>query len=196
MSAAATGFVLAGGASRRMGRDKALLPWEGTTLLDHALRRLRAVCGAVAILGGSPDRYADQGAPVVPDAVHGAGPLAALLAALEHARTDVVLLLAVDLPFVPEALLGFLPEAAEDADLAAPVAEGLPQPLCAAYRRSCTEAVRRHLTAGRFKMTHFWEDVRVREVGPAELARFGDPALILRNLNTTQDYDAARAVGS
>jgi molybdenum cofactor guanylyltransferase len=119
-----------------------------------------------------------------------------LRAALDPPRREVVVLLALDLPFVPEALLGFLAEAAAEADLAAPVAEGLPQPLCAAYRRSCTEAVRRQLTAGRFKMTHFWEYVRVREVGPAELARFGDPALILRNLNTTQDYDAARAGGA
>jgi molybdopterin-guanine dinucleotide biosynthesis protein A len=191
-----TGYVLAGGESRRMGRDKALLPWGGATLLGHALSRLREVCGAVAILGGSEERYADQGAPVVRDAMRDAGPLAALLAALEHARTEVVLLLAVDLPFVPPALLAFLAEAAADADVVAPVVEGRQEPLCAAYRTRCSAPVRTHLAAGRFKMTRFWEDVRVREVGPAELARFGDPALLLRNLNTTQDYDGALGAGS
>jgi molybdopterin-guanine dinucleotide biosynthesis protein A len=104
-----------------MGRDKALLPWGATTLLGHALGRLREVCGAVAILGGSGERYADQGVPVVPDVVPGAGPLAALLAALEHARTEVVVLLAVDLPFVPPALLAFLAEAAVEIDVVARV---------------------------------------------------------------------------
>src|SRR5450432_4111174 len=58
------GFVVAGGRSLRMGRDKALLEWRGGTLLDHAIGRLRAVCGEVRVLSGSARRYADRGLPV------------------------------------------------------------------------------------------------------------------------------------
>jgi molybdopterin-guanine dinucleotide biosynthesis protein A len=189
-----TGYVLAGGESRRMGRDKALLPWGGTTLLGHALDRLRQVCGEVAILAGAEPRYADQGARVVMDTVRDAGPLAGLLAALDDAHTEVVLMLAVDLPSVPPALLAFLLELAgrAEVDVVAPVVGLRPQPLCAAYRRSCTPAVRHHLAEGHLKMTRFWEDVRVRAVPEEELAPFGQPEALLRNLNSAQDYAAAR----
>jgi molybdopterin-guanine dinucleotide biosynthesis protein A len=50
--AEAAGLVVAGGQSRRMGRDKAVLPWAGSTLLDVALERLRACCAPVGILCG------------------------------------------------------------------------------------------------------------------------------------------------
>lgn len=188
----ADGFVMAGGRSLRMGRDKALLPWGGTTLLGHALDRLRAVCARVMVLSGPEPRYLDQGAPVLADSVPGAGPLGGLLTALEHAHGAAALLLAVDLPFVPAALLAHLVEAVADADAAVPVVGGRPHPLCAAYGPACLDAVRRRVAGGDLKMTSFWGDVRVRRLGEAELGAFGDPDGVLRNLNTWQEYEASR----
>jgi molybdopterin-guanine dinucleotide biosynthesis protein A len=190
--ALANGFVVAGGHSRRMGRDKALLPWGGATLLHHALDRLRRVCTDVAILCGAEPRYLDAGVPVLTDAARETGPLGGLVSALEHARHDRVLLLAVDVPFAPPELLRHLLESAGDEDAVVPIAEERPQPLCAVYRRSCAGPARRRLEAGDLKMTSFWPDVRVRQVSAAELAPFGDPALLLRNLNTPRDYQLNR----
>lgn len=178
-----------------MGRDKALLPWGATTLLEHALERLRAVCAEVVILSGPERRYPDSGVPVLTDVVSGSGPLSGLITALEHARTDLALLLAVDVPFAPPALLQRLLELAGEADAVVPVATGRPQPLCAAYRRTCLPPARRRLAAGELKMTSFWADVRVRQVSEAELAPFGSPDLILRNLNTPEDYELSRPTG-
>jgi molybdopterin-guanine dinucleotide biosynthesis protein A len=172
-----------------MGRDKALLPWGGATLLAHALARLRLVCAEVAVLAGAEPRYLDAGAPVLTDVAPAGGPLAGLVAALDHARHERVLLLAVDVPFAPPELLRHLLDGAVEADAVVPMADGLPQPLCAAYRRACAAAARRRLEAGERRMTSFWQDVRVREVSPAELAAFGDPSSLLRNLNTPQDYE-------
>jgi molybdopterin-guanine dinucleotide biosynthesis protein A len=193
VSAPCSGFVMAGGHSRRMGRDKALLPWGGGTLLAHALQRLRSVCTDVAILSGAHPRYLDAGAPVLADAVPDRGPLGGLVAALEHARHDVAVILAVDLPFLPPELLGDLLGRAQGVDAVVPFVGGRPHPLCAVYRRSCAAAARRRLDAGDLKMTSFWPDVRVREVGEADLAAFGDPALLFRNLNDPQDYEHGRA---
>jgi molybdopterin-guanine dinucleotide biosynthesis protein A len=188
----AEGFVLAGGHSRRMGRDKALLPWGAGTLLGHALERLRQVCAEVAVLSGTEPRYLDAGAPVLVDHVSERGPLGGLVTALDHARHDLVLLLAVDVPFATPELLRHLVECAGGADAVVPLAAERPQPLCAVYRRSCAAAARGRLEAGDLKMTSFWTDVRVRTVDEAELARFGDPALLLRNLNILQDYERSR----
>jgi molybdopterin-guanine dinucleotide biosynthesis protein A len=192
----ATGFVLAGGHSRRMGLDKARLRWAEGTLLGHAIERLRGVCPQVVVLSGSTPRYQDLGAPVLTDVVAEAGPLGGLLTALEHAATPLALVLAVDLPFVTQALLAHLVERAQEADAVVPSTGGRPQPLCAAYRTTCAEPVRRRLSTGERKMTCFWPDVRVRELPESELAAFGDPARLLGNLNTRQEYEAARTEGT
>ena len=177
-----------------MGPDKALLAWGGTDLLGHALDRLRAVCRDVRILSGSETRYADRGVPVVMDTVEGAGSLAGVLAGLEAAG-GTGLFLGIDLPFVPVPLLDHLARLAGPVDAVVPVSPGGPEPLAAVYGPACRAPIRRCLAEGRFKMTAFWPDVRVREVGPAELLAFGDPARLFRNLNTPEDYEAARADG-
>ena len=181
------GFVVAGGQSRRMGRDKALLPWGAATLLDHALDRLRACCGRVEILCGPVPRYADRGVPVVPDVDPGAGPLGGVMTGLTRAGDGVGLFLAVDLPDVPVALLQHLIAGAAEADAVVPVTARGAEPLCAAYSAACLEPIRKRIAAGELKMTAFWPDVRLREVREGELARFGDPAAMFRNLNAPND---------
>jgi molybdenum cofactor guanylyltransferase len=191
-AAGAVGFVVAGGRSRRMGRDKALLPWEGGTLLDHAAARLQAVCGEVRVLSGSEPRYADRGLPVDVDARGDAGPLAGLAAALAVAAPRDVLLLGVDMPYVTTALLAFVRDALAGWDAAVPVLDEGAEPLCAAYAPGCLGPVRDALSGGDFKMTAFWPRVRVRALAAAELARFGPPRRLFRNLNDPADYAAAR----
>jgi len=187
----AVGFAFAGGGSRRMGRDKALLAWERTDLLGHTLDRLRAACRDVRILSGAEQRYADRGAPVVLDPTPDAGSLAGVVAGLEAAGGPG-LFLGLDLPFVPVSLLAHLLALADGADAVVPVTPGGPEPLCAVYGPACLAPARRHIAEGRLKMTAFWPDVRVRQVGPAELAAFGDPDRLFRNLNTPEEYEAAR----
>jgi molybdopterin-guanine dinucleotide biosynthesis protein A len=189
------GFALAGGLSRRMGRDKAQLPWGDSTLLDHALDRLRAVAGEVAILAGAEPRYADRGVRVHLDTVAGAGPIGGLLAALEalggHGQA---LLLAVDLPLVPEEVLRLLVRRARGADAAVPVTSRGPEPLCAVYGAACLGAVGAAVGDGRLAMTAFWTETRIRKVDEAELRRLGDPTRMFTNVNGPEDYAALAGV--
>ncbi|HEY2941937.1 MAG TPA: molybdenum cofactor guanylyltransferase [Vicinamibacteria bacterium] len=190
--AGATGFVVAGGRSERMGRDKALLPWAGATLLEHALLRLRAVCADVRILCGARPRYTGFGVPVHTDVVVDAGPLGGVHAGLLNLDRPLGLFLGVDTPFVPLPLLAALGAAAGGFDAVVPLVGGRPEPLCAVYRRTCLEAVQRRLAAGERKMTSFWPDIRVRTVAEEELSAFGDPAEMFRNLNTPGEYRRRR----
>ncbi len=180
-------FVVAGGESLRMGRDKALLPWGNADLLDHAVARLRAVAADVRILCGPERRYVERGLPVEPDVVADAGPLAGVLAGLAAATGRAGLFLAVDLPDVPIALLARLVERAEGWDAVVPVSPRGPEPLCAVYGPGCLEPIRARIEAGDFKMTAFWPDVRVLQLPPDELGEFGDPGEMFRNLNTPDD---------
>jgi molybdopterin-guanine dinucleotide biosynthesis protein A len=187
----AVGFAVAGGRSRRMGRDKALLAWEGTDLLGHTLARLRAACPDVRILSGIELRYADRGVPVVLDGTPDAGSLAGVVAGLE--TTDGPgLFLGLDLPFVPASLLVQLVALAEGADAVVPVSPSGPEPLCAVYGHACLAPARRCVAEGRLKMTAFWPEVRVRRVEASELAAFGNPGHLFRNLNSPDHYESAR----
>ena len=171
-----------------MGRDKALLAFGRATLLDHALARLRQTCPEVRILSGAERRYEDRGVPVVTDVVADAGPLAGIHAGLAGLSGELGLFLAIDLPFVPVALLEALLAASEGFDAVVPVHAAGEEPLCAAYSPACLEPIRSHLEAGDRKVTSFWPDVRVRVLGTGEILRFGDPATLFRNVNSPPDY--------
>jgi molybdopterin-guanine dinucleotide biosynthesis protein A len=186
-----TGFVVAGGRSRRMGRDKALLPWKGGTLLDHAISRLQAVGDDVRILSGPERRYEDRGLSVITDGDGGRGALAGLLAGLSVLERPFGLFLAVDLPHVTVPLLRHLVQLANDADAVVPLSAGGAEPLCAVYAKSCLAPVRDAVARGDFKMTAFWGDLRVKQPHADDLRAFGDPERLFVNLNAPADYERA-----
>jgi molybdopterin-guanine dinucleotide biosynthesis protein A len=188
----AVGFVVAGGMSRRMGRDKALLPWNGSTLLDHAVARLRAACADVRILSGAGRRYADRGLPVDTDAVPDAGPLGGIYTGLSALGQGTGVFLGVDLPFASVALLRRLLELSAGHDAVVPLSARGPEPLCAVYGPACREPIRRRLEAGQLKATSFWADVDVLQAGAEELAGLGPLDDLFRNVNTPADYESAR----
>jgi molybdopterin-guanine dinucleotide biosynthesis protein A len=191
---AVTGFVVAGGRSRRMGSDKALLPWGGGTLLDHSIARLRQLTDDVRILSGEERRYEDHGLPVVTDGAGGPGALVGLLAGLSALERPLGLFLAVDLPHVTVPLLRhLLALAAEGADAVVPLSAAGAEPLCAVYARGCLAPVRDAVARGDFKMTGFWGGLRVRQPGAPELQAFGDVRRLFLNLNAPADYERARS---
>lgn len=97
------GFVLAGGKSSRMGRDKALLEFRGRPLIEIAVEKLRGLCAEVSIAGNRDDLA--RFAPVVHEARLNAGPAAGVEAGLLHARQPWAMFLPVDVPLVPVELL-------------------------------------------------------------------------------------------
>ena len=141
-------FVVAGGQSTRMGRDKALLLLDGVPLMARALDLLRSLGLSARICGSRPDlvRFAE----VVPDNFPHCGPLAGIEAALAVSSTELNLFLPVDLPLLPSAFLRWLAARAEVSQAVAtiPVVADRPQPLCAVYSRRLLEGIRRCLAAG------------------------------------------------
>jgi len=187
----AVGFVLAGGRSARMGRDKALLPWGDGDLLDHALTRLRACCDDVRVLCGPEPRYLERGVPSELDAAHNVGAVAGLLTALERAAGRPALVLAVDLPHVTVPLLEALVARLPAHDAVVPASPRGPEPACAVYGPGCLAPLRQRMAGGQLSLQSFWPDVRVARLEGAALARFGDPQRLFDNVNTPGDYITA-----
>jgi molybdenum cofactor guanylyltransferase len=188
-----TGFVLAGGASRRMGRPKHALRLGGETLLTRAVRMMWSVAGRVYILGPT-DRAHGLDLVALSDELPGCGPLGAIYTGLIHTRTEFNLFLGCDVPFMQVPFLRYLVQQAldsrADVTLAATPHHGY-QPLSAIYRRCALPAVRRSLVAGRNKVASFFPTVRLRVLLWPELARAGFRPSIFDNLNTPADYEGA-----
>jgi molybdenum cofactor guanylyltransferase len=100
------GFVLAGGASSRMGRDKAQLNFGGKPLVERAVALLREAGLNVSIAGARASL--EQFAPVIPDAEPGLGPLGGICTALASTSARLAVFLTVDTPFLPAALIRLL----------------------------------------------------------------------------------------
>ena len=167
--------VLAGGASRRMGTDKAALLWQGHTWLERARRAAGEATGAEAmVVGGRGDEPWR-----VPDLLPGQGPLAALVAAWYHSRAAWVLLCACDMPLLDGPALAVLLEHVSDGGEAAaviPVIGGRRQYTCAVYARSALASAVAALGAGTRGLRAWIDTQVVREVGEdAWRARGIDP---------------------
>jgi molybdopterin-guanine dinucleotide biosynthesis protein A len=188
-------FVLAGGKSTRMGSDKAFVMLEGRTLLARALELAHTVSDNVRIVG-SAEKFAAF-APVVEDVFRECGPLGGIHAALRASSAELNLMLAVDVPFVPAALLRYLMERARSSDAVAtvPRAGGGWQPLCAVYRREFGEGAEKALGGGRYRIDALLAGADVQAIGEEELGRAGFAAGMFCNLNTKEELEAARDAG-
>jgi molybdenum cofactor guanylyltransferase len=150
----AEGFVLAGGRSSRMGRDKALLPVDGRSLVDLALDKLRSLPLATPprIAGAASDLSSH--AAVIADLHPGCGPLSGIEAALAASTQPLNVFLGVDLPLLPARFLTWMLLRAETtgALITIPRIAGRPQPLCAVYHRDLLTHVTASLLAGSYKV--------------------------------------------
>jgi molybdenum cofactor guanylyltransferase len=149
----AEGWVLAGGRSLRMGRDKASAEVAGRPLMQHMLDKLQAV-GVRARVAGMRAPVADVAAEVLHDAHPDCGPLSGMETALANSEAALVLMVGVDLPLLePEFLAWMLQRAAITGAMATiPRLEGEPQPLCAVYRRELLDGVTEALESGDYKV--------------------------------------------
>lgn len=160
---ATEGFVLAGGRSSRMGQDKALLRFNGRSLIEGALEKLRSLPLAAPprIVGMRPD-LADF-APVLEDRHPGCGPLGGIAAALEATSTPYNVFLPVDLPLLPARLIAWMLQRAGMTGALAtfPRINGMPQPLCLVCHRDALPRLRQALDSGKFALTSAFAPSRV-----------------------------------
>jgi molybdopterin-guanine dinucleotide biosynthesis protein A len=180
--------ILAGGRSRRMGRDKALLPFGGSaTLAEYQYRRLRPLFHRVWLSAKEAKFPFD--APLIPDEHPESSPMVALASILRQAPGEGIFLLGVDMPFVSEELIRkILDEAARhpESPLVAVTSPRGVEPLCALYRRDLLPIVEKQLEAGNHRLRSLPEMTEARFVDaedPEELANLNHPEEYARALS-------------
>ena len=183
--------ILTGGASRRMGRDKALLPFGDGSLLQTLIDRY-AVLGPVGVSVDAAGRVPFHGASELTDAFPGQGPMNGVISGFRATEEEELLLTAVDLPYGDPALARLLLELRGGADvcLVSRGPKGI-EPLFAVYGRGCLCAAEACLAEGRRSLMALLDRVQVRRVTPEELSSF-DLSRVFTNVNTLEDYQQLR----
>ncbi|MDQ3704177.1 MAG: molybdenum cofactor guanylyltransferase [Chloroflexota bacterium] len=193
--------VLAGGASTRMGTNKALLRQHpnGPTMIETVVARLsEAGLAPHLLVTNSPQDFAFLNIPIVTDDIPGAGSLGGIYTALNHLLYERTLTVACDMPLLNPSLLRYMAFLPTEADVLVPRwtdAEGNRhiETLHAIYSRRCIEPIRKRIEAGKLKVQALLEDVSVEYVDEAELRHYDPQLKSFRNINTPEEWERLRS---
>jgi len=186
-----TGIVLAGGESRRMGRDKAFLILDGIPLIEHVLRTLRGIFPRTIIVTNNPSAYASYEAVVVTDAVEKRGPLTGIYSGLLKSTDEYNFVAACDMPFLNPDLIAYMAGLADGHDIVVPTIAGRVEPLHAIYSKRLLPIIEQRLQEDARQIQGIFGDARVRYVSDAEIDRYDPARRSFKNLNTPEDYKEA-----
>lgn len=183
-----TGAVLAGGKSRRFGRNKALERFRGKRLLERAIESVRPFCDTVMVVANEIELYSDVGVMLASDIIPHQGPLGGIYTALLRSPSEWVLVKAVDMPFLIPTLAALLIDAKLGFDAVVPEQDGAYEPLLALYSRRCLPAIARQLGApDDRRVVGFYRKIKLRVVAEGEWRKVDPDALSFRNANTPSD---------
>ena len=193
-----TAVILAGGMSRRLGRNKALEPFQGEPLIQRVIARMRQVGESLIVVVNDPERAAELDLPedvtTAVDRYPGMGSLGGILTGLVTAPTEWATFCACDMPFLNPQLYQLLLSLRDGYDAVVPVVDGRPEPTHAVYSRACVEPIRERIVAKDLKISSFFGEVRVCLV-PEEQIRRTDPELLsFFNVNTQEDLTTASSI--
>jgi molybdopterin-guanine dinucleotide biosynthesis protein A len=191
-----TPIIFAGGLGTRLGGvKKALIEVGGRPVVERVLDTVRPLGDEVIVVDNDDSLARLPGVRIVPDTETRAGVLMALHSGLSAAQSELCVVVACDMPFVSADLLAWLVELAEGFDVVMPVNEGQMDPMHAVYRREpCLDAIGRAIARGDKRMISYLGEVRVREVGEAELRARDPDRRSFFNINTPEDLAQARAL--
>jgi molybdopterin-guanine dinucleotide biosynthesis protein A len=192
------GYVLAGGGSRRFGRDKALVVIGGNPMMARTIQLLQSVPMAVKMIAAR-GKYEAFGAEIVEDRWPGEGPLGGIITALEDSAKcatpcDWNLIVSCDMPFLTREWLAYLMERALASDAQVVLAHSAhgPEPLCACWRTEAAETLQPAFERGVRKVTEGISLLRAEVLDESVWKRFDNAGRLFWNMNTQADYEEAR----
>ena len=190
-----SGVILAGGESRRLGRNKALECIGGQTLIERVMGVIAPISAEVIVVVASPQEAValplPPGVRTVSDRYPRCGSLGGIYTGLNTSREPWILLVACDMPFLNPRLLRRLMAMRRNADAVVPCLKGQPEPLHALYSKTCLEPMERMLQAGQLKIAHLFEAVRVRYVDEGIIDRIDPGHRSFFNVNSPADAEEA-----
>lgn len=190
-AADAAAIILVGGKSSRMGRPKALLPFDGEPLIVHVLRRLTEMFAEAVVVAAPEQELPELPATIVRDEVAYQGPVSGIYHGLKASSKEICFVTSCDAPFLNLKLIAHLLAQLSDNDIVVPYWEERFQPLHAVYRTSVAPLLKEQLSRGELRPIFLFDKVRTRKVNEDEIRRFDPEGLSLLNMNSPDEYQAA-----
>ena len=183
--------IQAGGASSRMGEDKALKPFLGQPLIQRVVDRLSPIADEILVTTNRPEEYSFLNLRLVPDLKPGRGALGGLYTAIASAAHPLVAVVACDMPFASptliEAMTRLLTE--KEADVVIAKSDEGYEPIHAVYRREkCISAIEAAIDADQWKVIAWFPQVKVHSLTLEDVRRYDPSGLAFWNVNTPEDF--------
>lgn len=186
--------IQAGGESRRMGKDKALLPFLGKPLIVRILERVKPIADEVLVTTNHPESYQFLGLPLYSDLTPGRGALGGLLTALSAASQPAVIVIACDMPFISPSLLTAEHQlmVESNADAVIPHLDGGVEPFHAVYRRAgCLPAIQAALEADKWRADAWFSQAEIVLMRESQIRPYDPQLLSFSNINTPEELAQA-----
>jgi len=187
----ATAVVLTGGKSSRMGRPKALLPFDDEPLIAHIVWDLKKMFTEAVIVAAPEQELPILPAVLVRDEVAYQGPVSGLYHGLKASTKEVCFVTSCDAPFLNLALVSHLLSQISDFDVVVPFWQERFQPLHAVYRTSVAPLLKDQLERGELRPIFLYDKVRTRKIHEDEIRGLDPEGLSFLNMNSPADYDTA-----
>ena len=187
----ASAVVLVGGKSSRMGRPKALLPFDGEPLIAHVVRKLESLFSEIVVVAAPDQELPSLPVTIARDEVAYQGPVSGIYHALKNSAKEVCFVTSCDAPFLNLAFVSHLLAQISDVDVVVPFWEERFQPLHAVYRASVAPLLKNQLERGELRPIFLFDRVRTRKVSEAEIRRFDPEGMSMINMNSPEEYEAA-----
>ncbi len=187
----ATAVILTGGKSSRMGRPKALLPFDGAPLIAHIVRSLQHLFPNIVVVAAPDQELPQLPVTLVRDKVAYQGPVGGIYYGLRASVGEFCFVTSCDIAFLNAPLISYLISQISNYDVVVPYWENRFQPLHAVYRRSVMPLLKEQLERGELRPIFLYDKVRTRKVNEDEIRRFDPQGLSFFNMNTPQDYQEA-----
>lgn len=169
-----------------MGRPKAFLPYQGTTIIEHVLSNMKELFQEIFIVANEPDSYGDLGVDVVKDILPYRGPLGGILSGLLVAAHPHSFVIACDMPLVSRKLMRELTLSRHGNDVVALSHKNGIEPLLGVYSKNCIKPLEESLFSGNLSVQDFLSGLKAQTYNCPEEASFELPPFF--NVNTPQDY--------
>ena len=186
--------ILAGGRSRRMGRDKSMLEIGGVPVIRRIADTLGGMFRDVFVVANEKEEYERMGLAVVGDIHPGNDSLGGLHTAVATAKGSHVFVAGCDMPLLQPALIRGLASLVDEWDVIIPIKDDYPEPLCAFYGKNCAPHIEESISRGRLKMIGFHERVRVKLVEEALWREWDAEGASFLNANTPEEFEKIKAV--
>jgi molybdopterin-guanine dinucleotide biosynthesis protein A len=192
-----TVVVQAGGESRRMGRNKALIPFLGRSLIERVIERVKPLAEELLVTTNQPEDFEFLGCPLISDVLPGKGALGGLYTALYAAGSPIVVVVACDMPFVSPVLLRAEIDLLNDlnADVVIPSSQEGLEPFHSVYRReTCLPQIRTAIDADQKRIISWFQAVHVRVMTAEEVGNYDPVHQAFLNINTMEELVQAEQI--